>query len=338
MALTRLLLEYRADPCLRNEYGDTPLHISCFRRNLRSTELLLQAGANPNEQNTRRGETPLHVAMNTGSPELVELLVGSGARLDIPNHKGELPLQKAGSIDHQLITERISQLEAQQLISPISGRPEPEFEFEDQAFDSEGPESEQRHTYDSEPKIVVQENQHRDTPSSESSHVEFQGTKGEIDQAELYDSLIRCKSVDEQLLYLYSDFEPFSEQSNDVLHKSSTDIPLFIPNDQDEERDELNQDDDFQSPAYQQEPEQWPYEDPPQEDLQLYGRYRKDELYEVPYESSEQVDPSLEIIPESENEVDRTLKQGYTESNVNESRERESTLQEPFPLSIEKAN
>jgi hypothetical protein len=47
------------------------------------------------------------------------------------------------------------------------------------------------------------------------------------------------KSVDDYLLYLYADFEPFSEISNDVLHKSSTDIPLFLPN-EGEERDELN--------------------------------------------------------------------------------------------------
>jgi ankyrin repeat protein len=46
--------------------------------------------------------------MNAGSPELVELLVSHGARLDIPNNKGELPLQKAGTIDHKMIIERLA--------------------------------------------------------------------------------------------------------------------------------------------------------------------------------------------------------------------------------------
>ena len=81
-----LLLEYGARAQVANEYGDTPLHIACFRRNYEASEILLQSGADPNVQNSRKGETPLHVAVYSGSAEIVELLLRHGANMDIQNN------------------------------------------------------------------------------------------------------------------------------------------------------------------------------------------------------------------------------------------------------------
>ncbi|NDK98648.1 ankyrin repeat domain-containing protein [Photorhabdus bodei] len=56
----------------------TPLHVAVQVERKMQVELLLVAGANPNQAN-RIGDTPLHIAAKINSPELVLILLKSGA-------------------------------------------------------------------------------------------------------------------------------------------------------------------------------------------------------------------------------------------------------------------
>ncbi|MXW12137.1 MAG: hypothetical protein F4Z73_04565 [Synechococcus sp. SB0668_bin_13] len=66
-----------ADPNVRIEDGETPLHVVGTREGV---ELLLDAGADPNARD-ETGQTPLHAAARDSecTPEEVELLFDAGA-------------------------------------------------------------------------------------------------------------------------------------------------------------------------------------------------------------------------------------------------------------------
>lgn len=58
-----LLLDYKADPNVRNGMGETPLSMAISARNMAVVKRLLDAGATPNVQD-KKGRTPLHIATN----------------------------------------------------------------------------------------------------------------------------------------------------------------------------------------------------------------------------------------------------------------------------------
>ncbi|TNH44454.1 hypothetical protein EP164_05870 [Photorhabdus luminescens subsp. sonorensis] len=62
----------------------TPLQIAVQVGRKMQVELLLAAGANPNQAN-RIGDTPLHIAAKVNSPELVLILLKSGADPKLQN-------------------------------------------------------------------------------------------------------------------------------------------------------------------------------------------------------------------------------------------------------------
>ena len=59
--------------------GVTALHCCAEYNNFRLAEILLQAGASPNENSNRRQETPLHFAIHHGNEDVVRLLLHYGA-------------------------------------------------------------------------------------------------------------------------------------------------------------------------------------------------------------------------------------------------------------------
>ncbi|KIW18057.1 hypothetical protein PV08_02344 [Exophiala spinifera] len=74
VALVRVLLESEPDLDLRDQDGDTPLHLAASYATVDSIELLLKAGAKVNIQNNR-GKTPLHRAVERGSLRVTQLLL-----------------------------------------------------------------------------------------------------------------------------------------------------------------------------------------------------------------------------------------------------------------------
>jgi len=68
------LLEYKADPNIQDNDGNTALHIVCEYNYIELIEILLKYKADPNIQNND-GYTPLHIASKRGNIKLVELLL-----------------------------------------------------------------------------------------------------------------------------------------------------------------------------------------------------------------------------------------------------------------------
>lgn len=74
-----LLLEHGADPNATTANFETALSFACDEGRLASAELLLAAGANPNQLDPETGRTPLHFAAENGRLELVDRLLDAGA-------------------------------------------------------------------------------------------------------------------------------------------------------------------------------------------------------------------------------------------------------------------
>jgi len=97
-AAFRDLINYRSDDptapidplTYRNPDGDTCLHIAAHRGDARSVELLLKAGADPNDLNDMKS-TPLHYAKD---PRIVEMLLAAGASDTIRNAFGRTPFER----------------------------------------------------------------------------------------------------------------------------------------------------------------------------------------------------------------------------------------------------
>lgn len=103
----QLLLQNGANPNIRNNKGDTPLHQSSINRTTDKCRLLLDYGANPNIQNND-GSTILHLvvhnpllyaemnkALKASRLDFVRLLIGSGSNLDIQDNDGQTVLHLA---------------------------------------------------------------------------------------------------------------------------------------------------------------------------------------------------------------------------------------------------
>uniref|UniRef100_A0A674GJR7 NF-kappa-B inhibitor alpha n=1 Tax=Taeniopygia guttata TaxID=59729 RepID=A0A674GJR7_TAEGU len=78
-----------------NYDGYTPLHIAVLRRDLDLVQLLLRAGADPDQPEPSCGRSPLHLAVEAQSPEVAECLLRGGARPDPRTFSGFTPLYSA---------------------------------------------------------------------------------------------------------------------------------------------------------------------------------------------------------------------------------------------------
>jgi ankyrin repeat protein len=74
----------------RSPDGDTCLHVAARRGDVRSVELLLKAGADPNDLGDMKS-TPLHCARD---PRIVEMLLAAGASDTIRNAFGRTPFER----------------------------------------------------------------------------------------------------------------------------------------------------------------------------------------------------------------------------------------------------
>jgi ankyrin repeat protein len=107
-ALMKLLLDYKADPKIATNYGDTALTVAAgigwvegvtyersAKDNFEAVKLLLDVGIDPNAAN-RDGRTPLMGAALKGRSDVIQLLVDRGAKVD-QRDNGSRDTDKVGS-------------------------------------------------------------------------------------------------------------------------------------------------------------------------------------------------------------------------------------------------
>ena len=85
------MLANHADVDARDEYGQTPFHLTADWGYMRLAELLLTHGADVNAKDCDN-ETPLHIAARAHQSELAELLLAHGADVNAKDRDGWTPL------------------------------------------------------------------------------------------------------------------------------------------------------------------------------------------------------------------------------------------------------
>lgn len=95
-----ILLTQGADVAAKALDGQTALHLAVERRNHKTVSLLVTAGANLSSQN-RDGQTPLHIAAVNGDLTIAKYLVGQGADPEIREENGQAIIHIATSQGHE---------------------------------------------------------------------------------------------------------------------------------------------------------------------------------------------------------------------------------------------
>ncbi len=99
---TQLLLQAEADPTLQNDEGQTAFEIAAANKSVEQFQLLLDHCCPNLNQTNDRDETLLHIAARAGNLKHVMLLICYGASLDLQDAQGFTPLHiaaRAGNID-----------------------------------------------------------------------------------------------------------------------------------------------------------------------------------------------------------------------------------------------
>lgn len=92
--------------------GDTPLILATRQNSVAMVSILLDAGADPNVRDWRRGQTPLSLASRKGRDEIVDLLLHHGAVINLADDEGTVPLAHAIQGGHDEIAHRLAAREA----------------------------------------------------------------------------------------------------------------------------------------------------------------------------------------------------------------------------------
>ena len=77
-----------------DEHFNTPLHTAVIANAGANIEVLVNAGANINAQNSKK-QTPLHLAIQSDNFEIFQILLSLGAKVNATDEDGELPLHLA---------------------------------------------------------------------------------------------------------------------------------------------------------------------------------------------------------------------------------------------------
>ncbi len=112
----RLLLDNGADLHVRNNGGDTPLLVAVKHDNRKTVEMMLQAGADIDEQN--EGYTALMIAARRGYRGIVALLIEKNADLDIKNDIGKTALRLAKDYGQSEVVDLLEKAGARESPAP----------------------------------------------------------------------------------------------------------------------------------------------------------------------------------------------------------------------------
>lgn len=93
----RVFLETASDDylCIRNDFGQTALHLAVREENIDIVNLYMERHIPCMNTGTKDGDTPLHYAAYWGRLECARLLIKGGADTKARNYKGHTPLDDA---------------------------------------------------------------------------------------------------------------------------------------------------------------------------------------------------------------------------------------------------
>ncbi|KAK7736026.1 hypothetical protein SLS63_003546 [Diaporthe eres] len=94
--------------------GDTPLILATRQNSVAMVRILLEAGADPNVCDWRRGQTPLSLASEKGRDDIVDLLLHHCAAVSLADDEGTVPLAHALKGGHDGIAQTLAVREAGQ--------------------------------------------------------------------------------------------------------------------------------------------------------------------------------------------------------------------------------
>ncbi len=77
----------------------TPLMLAAKRDFKEISEILIEAGANPNDKN-KRGQTAIFIALEASKPDMVTHLVSRGGDLNFQDETGATPLHHISTTDN----------------------------------------------------------------------------------------------------------------------------------------------------------------------------------------------------------------------------------------------
>ena len=90
------LIDHGADPNMKDEFGNTALHLATEHDASDVIDILLEGGAQIDAQNTL-GETALHLAAQKYATRTLKVLIDQGASLNIENYQGQTALDVAAN-------------------------------------------------------------------------------------------------------------------------------------------------------------------------------------------------------------------------------------------------
>lgn len=93
--MVKIFLDSGADPTLKNDRGETPLHEALEFGALNTADLLI--AKTPIGLTSRYGESPLHIAAKKNHIELVDKLLKHGEDPSLENAEGNSPLHLASA-------------------------------------------------------------------------------------------------------------------------------------------------------------------------------------------------------------------------------------------------
>ena len=93
--VVRDILAAGIDKNIRDDFGDTALHVAIFQKNVTIVKLLLDYGFDPNAIAASNGNTPLHNAVAANNLAAARLLIQYGANKNIKALNGQTPLDMA---------------------------------------------------------------------------------------------------------------------------------------------------------------------------------------------------------------------------------------------------
>lgn len=105
--VVRLLLQYGADPNVRNEHNQTPLHLAASLGEDESARALIKAGAHVNAAEGMSDMSPLHLAAMEGHLQVARLLIDADADLELREEFGMTPLAVAVYGGHVAVSRQL---------------------------------------------------------------------------------------------------------------------------------------------------------------------------------------------------------------------------------------